>query len=149
MTPPPKYGCELTNEQWRGVPLRVGHFQGAGRVTDLTASADTVLVWSGGRSEVTVHARRERGQPVSSHQFVRHSGMIDLMPQGTVLEQVDWQGQRQGCVSAIIPSATARELSTLVGTWFGSRLLRESSGPWRIAGAVLIVAGVISLALPS
>jgi len=45
--------------------------------------------------------------------------------------------------------APARELSTLVGAWFGSRLLRESSGPWRIAGAVLIVAGVISLAWPS
>jgi drug/metabolite transporter (DMT)-like permease len=44
--------------------------------------------------------------------------------------------------------APARELSTLVGAWFGSRLLRESSGPWRILGAVLIVAGVISLALP-
>ena len=45
--------------------------------------------------------------------------------------------------------APARELSTLVGAWFGSRLLRESSGPWRIAGAALIVAGVISLAWPS
>ena len=45
--------------------------------------------------------------------------------------------------------APARELSTLVGAWFGSRLLRESSGPWRVAGAVLIVAGVISLALAS
>jgi drug/metabolite transporter (DMT)-like permease len=45
--------------------------------------------------------------------------------------------------------APARELSTLVGAWFGSRLLRESSGPWRIAGAALIVAGVISLAVPS
>jgi len=45
--------------------------------------------------------------------------------------------------------APARELSTLVGAWFGSRLLRESSGPWRIAGAALIVAGVVSLALPS
>jgi drug/metabolite transporter (DMT)-like permease len=44
--------------------------------------------------------------------------------------------------------APARELSTLVGAWFGSRLLRESSGPWRIVGAVLIVAGVVSLALP-
>jgi drug/metabolite transporter (DMT)-like permease len=44
--------------------------------------------------------------------------------------------------------APARELSTLVGAWFGSRLLRESSGPWRILGAVLIVAGVIGLALP-
>jgi AraC family transcriptional regulator len=118
MTPPPKYGCELTNEQWRGVPLRVGHFQGSGRVTDLTANADTVLVWSGGRSEVTVHARRERGLPVSSHQFVRHSGMVDLMPQGTVLEQVDWQGQRQGCVSAIIPAPRARELSSQEGPGF-------------------------------
>jgi drug/metabolite transporter (DMT)-like permease len=45
--------------------------------------------------------------------------------------------------------APARELSTLVGAWFGSRLLREDSGPWRIVGAALIVAGVISLALPS
>jgi len=43
--------------------------------------------------------------------------------------------------------APARELSTLVGAWFGSRMLREDSGPWRIAGAALIVAGVISLAV--
>lgn len=118
MTPPPKYGCELTNAEWRGVPLRVGHFQGTGRVTDLTASADTVLVWSGGRAEVTIHARRERGLPVSSHTFVRHSGMIDLMPNGTVLEQIDWRGQRQGCVSAIIPVPRARELSQQEGPGF-------------------------------
>lgn len=45
--------------------------------------------------------------------------------------------------------APARELSTLVGAWFGSRLLRETSGPWRIVGAALIVGGVISLALAS
>jgi drug/metabolite transporter (DMT)-like permease len=45
--------------------------------------------------------------------------------------------------------APARELSTLVGAWFGSRLLREASGPWRVAGAALIVAGVVSLALAS
>jgi len=51
---------------------------------------------------------------------------------------------RMAPVSHVAP---ARELSTLVGAWFGSRLLREDSGPWRIAGAALIVAGVISLAL--
>jgi drug/metabolite transporter (DMT)-like permease len=45
--------------------------------------------------------------------------------------------------------APARELSTLVGAWFGSRMLREDSGPWRVVGAALIVGGVISLALPS
>jgi drug/metabolite transporter (DMT)-like permease len=44
--------------------------------------------------------------------------------------------------------APARELSTLVGAWFGSRMLREDSGPWRVVGAVLIVSGVIALALP-
>jgi drug/metabolite transporter (DMT)-like permease len=44
--------------------------------------------------------------------------------------------------------APARELSTLVGAWFGSRMLREDSGPWRVVGAVLIVSGVISLAVP-
>jgi drug/metabolite transporter (DMT)-like permease len=43
--------------------------------------------------------------------------------------------------------APARVLSTLVGAWFGSRLLREDSGAWRIAGAALIVAGVVSLAI--
>jgi drug/metabolite transporter (DMT)-like permease len=34
-----------------------------------------------------------------------------------------------------------------VGAWVGSRLLREHSGPWRIIGATLIVAGVIALSL--
>jgi drug/metabolite transporter (DMT)-like permease len=52
---------------------------------------------------------------------------------------------RMAPVSHVAP---ARELSTLVGAWFGSRLLREDSGPWRIAGAALIVAGVIALAVP-
>jgi len=53
---------------------------------------------------------------------------------------------RMAPVSHVAP---ARELSTLVGAWFGSRLLREDSGPWRIVGAGLIVAGVVSLALPA
>jgi drug/metabolite transporter (DMT)-like permease len=53
---------------------------------------------------------------------------------------------RMAPVSHVAP---ARELSTLVGAWFGSRLLRESSGPWRIAGAGLIVVGVVTLALAS
>ncbi|MEY2930840.1 MAG: hypothetical protein RL033_1589 [Pseudomonadota bacterium] len=116
--PPPKYGCELTNAEWRGIPLRAGHFQGSGRVTDLSSEADTVLVWSGGRSEVTVQSRRERGTPISSHRFVRHSGMIDLMPSGTVLEQVDWQGQRSGCISAVIPGLRAQELTNQEGPGF-------------------------------
>jgi drug/metabolite transporter (DMT)-like permease len=43
--------------------------------------------------------------------------------------------------------APARELSTLVGTWLGARMLQEKSAPTRLIGAVLIVAGVVALAV--
>jgi drug/metabolite transporter (DMT)-like permease len=42
--------------------------------------------------------------------------------------------------------APARELSTLVGTYFGSRLLREEAAPARLVGATCILLGVVSLA---
>jgi drug/metabolite transporter (DMT)-like permease len=42
--------------------------------------------------------------------------------------------------------APARELATLVGTYFGGRLLRERIGWSRAAGALCIVFGVICLA---
>jgi drug/metabolite transporter (DMT)-like permease len=42
--------------------------------------------------------------------------------------------------------APARELSTLVGTYFGTRLLREEAVPARLVGAACILAGVVSLA---
>jgi drug/metabolite transporter (DMT)-like permease len=43
--------------------------------------------------------------------------------------------------------APARELSTLVGTWFGARVLQEKAAPSRLIGAACIVGGVIALAL--
>ena len=42
--------------------------------------------------------------------------------------------------------APTRELATLIGTYFGARMLKERAAPSRIAGALCIVAGVISLA---
>src|SRR5687768_532269 len=42
--------------------------------------------------------------------------------------------------------APMRELATLVGTYFGARLLKEQVTPLRLIGAVLIVTGVIMLA---
>jgi drug/metabolite transporter (DMT)-like permease len=51
---------------------------------------------------------------------------------------------RMAPVSHVAP---ARELSTLVGAYFGARLLREKSAPTRLAGAACIVAGVVSLAV--
>ncbi len=49
-------------------------------------------------------------------------------------------------IAPISHVAPARELSTLVGTYFGSRLLKEKAVPARLAGAVCIVVGVVSLA---
>jgi drug/metabolite transporter (DMT)-like permease len=49
-------------------------------------------------------------------------------------------------VAPISHVAPARELATLIGTYFGARLLRERVSPARVAGAACIVAGVISLA---
>jgi drug/metabolite transporter (DMT)-like permease len=42
--------------------------------------------------------------------------------------------------------APARELATLIGTYFGARLLKEKAAPARLAGALCIVVGVVSLA---
>jgi drug/metabolite transporter (DMT)-like permease len=49
-------------------------------------------------------------------------------------------------VAPVSHVAPARELSTLVGTYFGSRLLREAAVPARLAGATCILIGVVSLA---
>ena len=43
--------------------------------------------------------------------------------------------------------APARELSMMIGAWFGARLLGEGHGAERIFAAALIVAGVAALAL--
>jgi drug/metabolite transporter (DMT)-like permease len=49
-------------------------------------------------------------------------------------------------VAPISHVAPTRELATLIGTWYGARLLKERAAPSRILGAACIVAGVISLA---
>jgi drug/metabolite transporter (DMT)-like permease len=43
--------------------------------------------------------------------------------------------------------APARELATLVGSYFGVKLLKERMTPQRVIGAILIVGGVISLSI--
>jgi drug/metabolite transporter (DMT)-like permease len=49
-------------------------------------------------------------------------------------------------IAPISHVAPARELATLIGTFFGARLLKEKAAPARLAGAACIVAGVVSLA---
>jgi len=103
-----KYGVPLTDETWTGWPFRVGHFPRRGRIEALAAEADALLIWSGGVSEVTLHARqphagssRARREPVRHH-LVRRSGMIDFLPRGTQFDEVSWQGEPSACVSVTL-----------------------------------------------
>jgi drug/metabolite transporter (DMT)-like permease len=50
-------------------------------------------------------------------------------------------------VAPISHVAPMRELATLIGTYFGARLLKERAAPERLVGAGCIVAGVIALAM--
>jgi drug/metabolite transporter (DMT)-like permease len=63
-----------------------------------------------------------------------------LAPLGYIL--VLW-AMRMAPISHVAP---ARELATLVGTYFGGRLLKEKTAVSRLIGAACIVAGVICLA---
>lgn len=121
------------NDGWAVKVLMISPF-----VIDLTGNLFRMLV-------LAPRAWRDRAQVAIEAKVYRRPIIIVsvLGPLGYILVLF---AMRLAPVSHVAP---ARELSTLVGAWFGSRLLRESSGPWRIAGAALIVAGVISLALPS
>jgi AraC family transcriptional regulator len=103
-----KYGVPLGHDSWTGWPLHVGHFDRAGKSVDLVAATDTVLVWSGGTTEVTLHARGAGG--TETHHFVRQSGMIDFLPRGLLIEEVSWQGQISGCISVRLDGSRVQEL---------------------------------------
>jgi AraC family transcriptional regulator len=92
-----KYGELLTRETWGGWPLRIGQFGEQGKLEGMLAEQDAVLVWSGGRSDVTLSGRGAK--PLDRHRFVRHGGMVDFLPRGTLLEEIRWRGQPSECVS--------------------------------------------------
>lgn len=73
--------------------------------------------------------------------YVRPAAVVSVLgPLGYILVLF---AMRIAPISHVAP---ARELSTLVGTYFGSRLLREEAVPARLAGATCILVGVVSLA---
>ena len=76
-----------------------------------------------------------------AREYARPAAVVAVLgPLGYILVLF---AMRLAPVSHIAP---ARELSTLVGTYFGSRLLREKAVPARLVGAACIVVGVVSLA---
>jgi drug/metabolite transporter (DMT)-like permease len=118
------------NDGWAVKMLAISPF-----VIDFTGNAFRMLV-------LAPRAWRERAQVAREARVYRKPVIVVsvLGPLGYILVLF---AMRLAPVSHVAP---ARELSTLVGAWFGSRLLREDSGPWRIVGAALIVGGVVSLA---
>jgi drug/metabolite transporter (DMT)-like permease len=75
-------------------------------------------------------------------QYLRPALIVSLLgPLGYILVLYAMQ------LAPISHVAPARELATLIGTFFGARLLKEKAAPARLAGAACIVAGVVSLAL--
>jgi drug/metabolite transporter (DMT)-like permease len=87
-------------------------------------------------------AWRERARVRSElSQYLRPVLVVSVLgPLGYILVLYAMQ------VAPVSHVAPARELATLLGTYFGARLLRERTAPARIAGAACIVTGVISLA---
>jgi len=123
----PKYGLPLTNESWKGWPLRVGEFAANGKMEGLTAAEDTVLVWSGGKSDVELHARAER--QTQRLRFVRHGGMIDLLPKGVAFDQVSWSGQASECVAIPFDGGTIERLLGKKAAFRPDRLRTAVSDP--------------------
>ena len=106
-----KYGLPLTDSNWSGLPMRVGHFPAAGKVEQLTSSADSVLLWTGGTSHVDLAYRDAEGK--SHHaKFERRSGMIDLLPRSVSLDEVRWRNDGAGssCVSVNFPQGSLAQL---------------------------------------
>lgn len=98
----------LTDDAWTGLPLRIGRFPGRGRMEGVVADHDAVLVWSGGRSDVTLLT--EAGRQAEPHHFVRDGGMIDLLPKGIVFHELAWEGEPCTCVRVCFESEAVARL---------------------------------------
>jgi AraC family transcriptional regulator len=121
---PSKYGSALTGSDWAGLPLRIGHVPESGTTADLHTDVDTVLVWAGGPSELSIVYRIETTSEPLSVQFRRNPGSMDLLPRGTHLLSIDWQGQPSVCTAVNFPEAA---LTALCPTHAGG--LDKERGP--------------------
>ncbi len=118
------------NDGWAVKTLGLSPF-----IIDFTGNALRVVI-------LTPFALRDReGALREARMYGRAAAVVSVLgPLGYILVLF---AMRIAPVSHIAP---ARELSTLVGTYFGARLLREKAVPARLVGATCILAGVVSLA---
>ncbi len=119
------------NDGWAVKDLALSPF-----VVDFTGDVLRLII-------LTPIALRDRAQAMRElRQYAVPAGVVSVLgPLGYVLVLF---AMRIAPVSHIAP---ARELATLAGAYFGSKLLQEESRPERIVGACCIVCGVASLSL--
>jgi AraC family transcriptional regulator len=106
-----KYGLPLTDSDWSGLPMRVGHFPSAGRIEDLSTASDAVLLWTGATSHVDISYRDADGT-THERRFARRGGMIDILPRSVAINEVRWRNDGLGasCVSVNFPSSSLTQL---------------------------------------
>jgi drug/metabolite transporter (DMT)-like permease len=118
------------NDGWAVKTLLISPF-----IVDYTGNFVRMLV-------LTPHAWLDRQRVRREiHEYRRPVAIVSVLgPLGYILVLFAMQ------VAPISHVAPARELATLIGTYFGARMLKEKAAPARLAGAACIVAGVVSLA---
>jgi AraC family transcriptional regulator len=95
---------EVTSKAWRGLPLSSCQFESSGQTDAHRIHVDTLLVWSGGKSDVEIRCGG-RGYVVQ-----RHSGMVDFLPADLVIDGVRWRGQSTSCIAVLLPPAQLQAL---------------------------------------
>lgn len=102
-----KYGLSLTGANWPGLPIREGHMAAEGTVGELFGESDSILVWTGGVSYVTIAGskRDAPGAREKSETLVRRSGHIDLLPRGTSIREIRWHGEASQCIAVNLPES--------------------------------------------
>jgi uncharacterized membrane protein len=118
------------NDGWAVKVLLISPF-----LVDYTGNLFRVIVLS-----PAVVRDRERALH-EAREYWRPAAIVSVLgPAGYILVLFAMQ------IAPVSHVAPARELATLIGTYFGARLLQEKAAPARIAGAACIVLGVIFLA---
>lgn len=107
-----KYGRPLTGTDWAGLPVRLGEFGAQGAIADLHGESDAVLVWTGAENEVNIRGSKldSLNARESRSAFVRRSGMVDLLPSGTSIREIEWGGGAMECVSVSFAPDVVRSL---------------------------------------
>ncbi|MCL2448454.1 MAG: AraC family transcriptional regulator [Polyangiaceae bacterium] len=84
--------------------MSVASYTGEGRADAVGFPEDALMLWSGGPSDVTLHARTGENGESSTHSmsFVRRSGMLDVLPRGTTLDAIEWRGEAFSCVAVAL-----------------------------------------------